>query len=135
VTDLLDPGRRPPEAEIVDFLYAFFQSAYHLRDWLIKSPGVPPSELKVLFDAHRCLRLCDDIANASKHFVLDRRHETARIGLMREYVPPAPGSSTGGSRPVMLAFQDRKGSVEFVSIADLLNECMRAWREYCVSIC
>lgn len=54
---------------------------------------------------------------------------------MREYVPPPPGGDAGSSRPVLLAFQDRNGDVEFVSIIDLMDECMTTWRTYCGSIC
>jgi hypothetical protein len=128
---LLDPACRASEEDIVDFLYAFFQSAYHLRDWIVKGGSASNAELKKLFADNRCLELCSDVCNASKHLVLDSRHATARIGLMREYVPPLPGDSASGTRPTLLAFQDRDGYVEFVPIGELLNDCMTVWRDFC----
>jgi hypothetical protein len=50
---------------------------------------------------------------------------------MREYVPPLTGDSDGGTRPTVLAFQDRDGYVEFVPIGKLLHDCMTVWREFC----
>jgi hypothetical protein len=131
-SDVLDPGRRAPEAEIVDFLYAFFQSAYHLRDWLLNSGGASKAEIEALFADSPCLRFCADVCNGSKHFVLDpKRHTTARIGRMLEYVPPLPGSDVDGMRPTVLAFQDHGGYVDFVPIDGLLRDCTTTWQQFC----
>jgi hypothetical protein len=131
--DLLVPARRVPEAEIVDFLYAFFQAAYHMRDWLLKSGGASEGEVKALFADNRCLGFCRDVCNGSKHFELAEHHDTARIGLMREYVPPRPGddSDGGSSRPSLLSFQDRDGYVDFVAIDELLRDCLTTWQAFC----
>jgi len=131
-SDSLDPRCIRADEEIVDFLYAFFHAAFHLRDWLVNSGGVSRREIDAVFTANRCLGFCRDICNGSKHFALDpKRHDTARIGLIRAYVPPLPGSSTSGTRPTMLAFQDHDGYVRFVPIDELLRDCMTAWREFC----
>ena len=130
-TRLLNPASRAAEENILDYLYAFFQSAYHLRDWLVKAGAASNAELKSLFGDNPCLELCCDVCNASKHLVLDSRHTTARIGLMREYVPPPTRDGASGSRPTLLAFQDRDGHVEFVPIGQLLNDCMTVWRAFC----
>jgi hypothetical protein len=124
-----------PEEETVDYLYAFFQSAYHMRDWLVNSGGTSRAEADGIVAASRCLKLCRAVCNGSKHFALDQeRHTAARIGLVREYVPPPPGSSTSGTRPTMLAFQDHDGYVEFVPIKELLHDCMTTWQEFCERI-
>jgi hypothetical protein len=113
-------------------LYAFFQSAYHLRDWLLNSGGASKAEIEALFADSPCLRFCADVCNGSKHFVLDpKRHTTARIGRMLEYVPPLPGSDVDGMRPTVLAFQDHGGYVDFVPIDGLLRDCTTTWQQFC----
>jgi hypothetical protein len=130
---VLDPYRRIPEDEIVDFLYAFFQSAYHMRDWLEKSGGSSKEALDELMESSRCLKLCRDVCNGSKHFALkpQRSNDVARIGLMREYVPPPPGGHAGRTRPSLLAFQNHAGQVEFRRIDELIDECLTTWQKFC----
>lgn len=101
---VLDPYNRTDRGEAIDFLYAFFQSTYHLRDWLHNSGSASRASLDALMTANHSLGLCRDLCNGTKHFALDpRRSKTRQIGLMHEYVDPPAGQSTGGSsRPRLL---------------------------------
>jgi hypothetical protein len=45
--------------EAIDFLYAFFQSAYHMRDWLQHSGAASKASLDALMSANRCLNVID----------------------------------------------------------------------------
>lgn len=68
---VLDPYSGVAGEEAIDFLYAFFQSAYHMRDWLQHSGAASKASLDAPMSANRCLKLCRDVCNGSKHFVLD----------------------------------------------------------------
>ena len=43
--------------DVIDFLYAFFQAAYHLRDWLQKSGAATKADLDALMDRTPALGL------------------------------------------------------------------------------
>lgn len=119
-----------------DFVYAFCQSAYHLRDWLQESGAASQAELDALMKATPALKLCRDICNGSKHFRLDsNRTETDHIGLMREYVPPIGSTDTSGnSRPRIFVFEGQDGAIEMVEIRDLMRECVEAWSRFCARL-
>lgn len=119
-----------------DFVYAFCQTAYHLRDWLQKSGAASQAELDALMKDIPALKLCRDICNGSKHFRLDSsRTETDHIGLMREYVPPIGTTGTGGSsRPRIFVFEGQNGAIEMVEVRDLMRECVEAWSRFCAHL-
>jgi hypothetical protein len=124
-------GRNPDLDDAEDFVYAFCQSAYHLRDWLRKSGAASQAELDALMQSTPALKLCRDVCNGSKHLTLDDTTTTERIGLMREYIPPFTKGETGGVRPRLFAFEDLSGSVQLVDISELMRECATAWRNFC----
>jgi hypothetical protein len=137
-TRALDPYNRVPEAETIDTLYAFFQAAYHMRDWLRNSGAASQAQLKSLMD-NESLELCRALCNGSKHFVLNpKQHpKTNHIGLLREYVPPPrPGDRDGmsNSRPSLLAFVDRQGNINYRRIDELMAECLAAWQTFCAGL-
>jgi hypothetical protein len=127
---LVDRYAEPDDAE--DFVYAFCQSAYHLRDWLQKSGAATKAELDELMKETPALKLCRDVCNGSKHFALDpAKTKTDRIGLMREYIPPITKNEIGGVRPRLFVFEGQDGSVQMADISELMNECAAAWRGFC----
>lgn len=115
-------------ADAEDFLLAFFQSAYHLRDWLLNSGATTKVNLDALMHNTPALSLCRDVANGSKHLTLNATERTARVGLMREY---APGTSAG-FKWSLLAFERRAdGAVDFHGINNLMSECVDTWNSFC----
>jgi hypothetical protein len=63
---------------------------FHLRDWVAKDRGVNPSVVQTDFEAgFPQFRALADIANASKHFNLDR--EGPRRGLSAKHFAVGPG--------------------------------------------
>jgi hypothetical protein len=124
------------DPDAADFLYAFFQNAYHLQDWLRNSGAASRADLKVVTDSP-ALKLCRDVCNGSKHFALDERQMSDHIGLMREYV--VRGLSDGrvaGSRPRLLVFEPRGGGGDVVvcEIDELMRDCIVAWRDFCAKL-
>jgi hypothetical protein len=130
--DALDSSQGGHLGDSEDFIYAFCQAAYHLRDWLQKSGAASQAELDALMASTPALKLCRDVCNGSKHFSLDpSRTETNHIGLMREYVPPIGTPGPGSSRPRILVFEGQDGAVEMVEIRDLMKECVETWSRFC----
>jgi hypothetical protein len=76
-----------PSADELDFLLAFFESAYHLRDWLVETGAVSNVEVDGYVASHIELQLCRDIANGFKHHKLRRPSIDAEFGIVNQYVP------------------------------------------------
>jgi hypothetical protein len=70
-----------------DYLYAFFENALHLRDWLHDTGAVPEANLKKFFEANVEMRLCRDLANSHKHYSLRRPSQIIPPAEIREYSP------------------------------------------------
>ena len=60
--------------EACDAVLSFFEALHHLRDWLgnDKSSGISKSDADDFIRGSAALRMCGDLANGSKHLVLDR---------------------------------------------------------------
>ena len=70
-----------------DFLYSFFENAFHLRDWLADTGAVEIAALDLFFDSHVEMRLCRDLANSHKHYSISRPSQPAPPCEAREYTP------------------------------------------------
>lgn len=112
-----DPTSSPEER--VDFLLAFFQNCYALRDWLKNDAAVSNNELDVVMQDNQCLRVCRDIANGSKHLKIDRPSVDPGFSIGREYC----GDRTP-ERWFVIVGND------FVDALALSNECLDAWRTF-----
>lgn len=128
----LDPYNGRVDQDALDFIYAVFQSAYHLRDWLQNSGAALKADLDRLMASSHALQLCRDFCNGSKHFSLNATSKSDHIGLIQEYVPLSVGStSEGGSKPRLFDFEGRDGNNEYTDISELMTECVQAWQEFC----
>jgi hypothetical protein len=74
------------EPRDVDDFYAFFVCCFHLKDWLKNDPsldrGIGCAAEVFIKTRTVALQLCADVANGSKHFVIDKyvRHSSdARV--------------------------------------------------------
>ena len=66
----------------IDVVIFACQSMWHLKDWILNDPsfGAKDNEkLKEEIHASRCLLICSDIANGSKHLSLVRSKTGGRI--------------------------------------------------------
>ncbi|MFN0071071.1 MAG: hypothetical protein ACKVVP_06225 [Chloroflexota bacterium] len=99
--DRLIRTTNPQDAE--DYLYAFFQAYYHLREWLLVS-GYDRSAIERLFAERVELRLCQDLCNLTKHFRLTRTPAMEiQPVIVREYVGPGRGWCEDDSVLVVLS--------------------------------
>jgi hypothetical protein len=115
-----------------DYLYAFFQAAFHLKDWLANSGTVDRTTLNGLIKGSRPLGLCRDVCHGSKHFAIRSKWtDTDRLALMREYVPPPSEGGEPGERLRLIAVVGKDDSVNYFPIAELMDDCVEAWRDFC----
>lgn len=107
----------------VDFLYAFFEGSFALRDWLIDTGTVTQQQLEGLFSQHVELRINRDIANSFKHHSITRPSQEQPPSIIREYAPENP-SFGSASRLVILSEGQQYDAI------DLAGRCLAIWQEY-----
>ena len=108
----------------LDLVFAFFQAAYHLRDWVLNDGGAPRAELDVLIHESLALRVCRDLCLGSKHLSIQRPSVDPNASLVREYVPRSfihPAAS--GARIFVVA----DGKHE---LWPLVDDCLAAWEAW-----
>jgi hypothetical protein len=106
-----------------DFLYAFFESALHLRDWLKDTGAVPEAALQTFFATNEEMRLCRDLANSHKHYSLNRPSQSNPPSEIREYSP-----STGnlGTDVSLMILSDGQKHDAF----DLAKRILQLWEGF-----
>lgn len=116
-----------------DDLVPFFMHCYHVRDWIIRlnRVGVKAKDVDSFINANRCLQLCADLCNGSKHCKLDR---AARSGSQPHVSGKAYEASTwltgSGGGEVLRAKYTIVTSSGLVDALQLAEECMECWRKY-----
>ncbi len=105
-----------------DFLYAFFEGALHLRDWL-KDPGAASQkDLEALFgEPDMCL--CRDLANSHKHYSLRHPSQPAPPSEARE---DSPGTGSLGGDISLVVLSDGVKHDAF----DLAGRILRRWEVF-----
>lgn len=130
----------PSSEDCQDEVYAFFQSAYHLKDWL-KHSGAPVADVEAFINGSPELCICADLCNGSKHLRLTTPHADAGTGIASRSVtinaPSAglvtrgdvvtPVQGTGGS--IQTTYGITSGGRTYDAFA-LAEECMKQWERY-----
>ena len=70
-----------------DYLYAFFENAFHLRDWLENTGGATREDLNTFINSEAEMRLCRDLANSHKHYSISKPSQPFPPSEAREYAP------------------------------------------------
>jgi len=111
-----------------DFLYAFFQSCASFRDWLIhdRPPTLTQQDIETLVKTYVELRLCQDIANATKHFQLDDPKMHREFSAAREYLPAPVAGGTASSALVILSTGSKYDALA------LANRCVEIWQTFLI---
>jgi hypothetical protein len=73
------------DLEDIDTVIAFFQNAYHLKDWLLASRPDIGSAIITLFRDSFELKACRDICNGFKHKSIKHPSHDPDFNLFREY--------------------------------------------------
>jgi hypothetical protein len=120
-----------PSLAYEDEMFAFFESCFHLKDWLKNDPSGPLYRdpiVEEFVNGSEPLRWCADIANGSKHLVADRRPRLdAHTGLGRRLIKLEMGNAipTSISAEYLIA-----GGGETQDAWQLANACVAAWRKF-----
>jgi hypothetical protein len=105
-----------------DFLYAFFQSCYHLKDWILSTGDATKLEIDSFLKGSMDMQLCKSICNATKHLQLDQPHVDPRPMIAREWDPWTKA-------PRELALYGH-GTTDRIPISDLMQRCIAAWEAF-----
>ncbi|KPM56917.1 hypothetical protein ACG83_03545 [Frankia sp. R43] len=107
--------------EFWDTAFAFFQNAYHLKDWIIADRPDLATTIEATITGNPSLRYCADICNGTKHRAVDRRHRIpGHLAPIREYAPHEPTRQRlhvigpEGPQPVL----------------DLADDCLTTWDQF-----
>lgn len=65
-------GNHGNQTDYEDNLWYFFQTAWHLKDWIKNDPSLKTFEIEKIVENYHSLRICADLANRSKHLKLTR---------------------------------------------------------------
>ena len=108
--------------DIEDEFTAFFIYCYHLKDWILRDSSSRLREnVEGYINSNECLRICADICNRSKHFVLTRPREkwTPKFHFFGFYL--------GQRAWVKLGVETEIGELDAFGVA---QTCMASWKEF-----
>jgi hypothetical protein len=115
-----------PSPDELDFLLAFFESCFHLREWLLVTSATDQKSLEDLFLSKLELRVCRDLANGFKHHSISKPSVDAQFAVVNEYVPKAWPSTHAypNGKWTVLAGGHQLGLVE------LAGQCVAIWQDF-----
>jgi len=86
--------------EYEDYLYAFFQNCWHIKDWIMGDTSAPytlrEAAKRVEKQTPHALRLCAGVANGSKHLgeSRDKSRRAQTVGEITVEIDPEGNSKT-----------------------------------------
>ena len=110
------------EHDQLDFLFAFFESSFSLRDWLIDTGAVSQQGMEALFTKHVELRINRDLANSLKHHSIHRVSQKQPPSIAIEYAPEYP-TYRSDSRLVVLSEGKKYDALT------LAERCLAIWTD------
>jgi hypothetical protein len=121
-----------PSENYVDEIFAFFQNAYHLKDW-IKNDVAVPAAIKAVVESHvtqdKSLSLCADICNSLKHLVIDRPRSREGPAFGGKNF----GLSIGAGRTTVSIKYEIVTNTGRIDAFELATDCVKAWKDFCKS--
>jgi hypothetical protein len=111
----------------LDFLLAFFETSFSLRDWLLDTGAVSQKEMEALFAKHVELRINRDLANSFKHHSISRHSQEQPPSIAIEYAPEFP-TYRDDSRLVIL-----NEGIKYDALS-LAKRCVSIWMEFSSSL-
>lgn len=109
--------------ERCDYVYAFFENAFHLRDLLLDTGAVPEADLRKFFEANEEMRLCRDLANSHKHYSVRSPSQSTPPSEVREY---SPATGNLNSDVSLMILSDGKKYDPF----DLAKRILHLWEAF-----
>jgi len=108
----------------LDLVFAFFQTAYHLRDWILNDGAASERELQELMSDSLALKVCRDLCIGSKHLTIKKASVDQHASLVREYVPGPVGNRAASSSRVVVIADGRH------ELWPLVDDCMATWETW-----
>ncbi len=112
----------------VDEIYAFFQSCYHLKDWLRNDDSLTSAvqgAVEGYINQQRSLKLCADICNSSKHLQLNRPRSNENPAFGRkDYSLTLTANVDEAEISLKLWINTDSGAEDAFSLA---TECVQEW--------
>lgn len=111
----------------IDTVIAYFQNAYHLRDWLLATLPDLKDDVDTLFSNSFEMGACRDICNGFKHKSLNRPTHDPDFNLYREY----DHFEIEGLSPVKYRITFADGSsIRKFDLFELADKVHRDWRKF-----
>ena len=126
--DINDPLPTEKHEEYEDYLYAFFQNCWHLKDWILNDTGAPTALQEAVRKVKKqgatvTLMLCAGVANGSKHLrqARDPRRRAKTVGEIEVEIDPEGNSQTTYTYKVI---DDYGNSYEAIELA---RQALEEW--------
>jgi len=130
----LNESKSFEERDVDDFC-AFFTCCFHLKDWLKADPALDAeigrAAETLIASATVALRLCADIANGSKHFVIDKlvRHSAdALVERLLADSEPAIDLPLDPEKEMIIVYADGAAWPALW----VANRCVQVWERFLV---
>ena len=111
------------EHDQLDFLFAFFENSFSLRDRLIDTGAVSQQQIDTLFSQHVELRINRDLANCLKHHSINHPSQEQPPSIAIEYAPEQP-TFRADRRLVVLSEGVKYDALE------LAGQCLAIWNDF-----
>lgn len=125
-----DPYRLNGAIYFYDIVIFTCQSMWHLKDWILNDKEFDPKDSLLLREeihAKKCLLICSDLANGSKHLSLERPKAGFSF-LERSGVWTEPGKGVFQEYYYVVS-TDSGDPYHGMEIRDLLEECRAVWQQ------
>jgi hypothetical protein len=131
------------QIEYEDNLWFFFQTAWHLKDWIKNDPAIRTNlSIETIANNVKSLRICADLANRSKHLELklDSNREDGKLAGNDVNIFMSPAKVTieeveSGKVPIFKAVGSRytywisEKSGNKTSAVELAEQIMKDWED------
>jgi hypothetical protein len=117
----------PGEPEALDEVLAFFSNCYHLVDWLKNDRVDPHPEARAFVHRTETLLACRDLANGSKHCVLE---SGSRRVPASTYPNMTTTAQTIVASPAVARWLVEAKPGDRRDMFDLADQCVEAWRGF-----
>lgn len=120
-----------------DDLLSFFVHCYHVRDWIVRlnNVGVTARDVDAFISTKRCLQICADLCNGTKHCELNR---SPRSGCqphvsVKKYESSTWLTGSGGGEVICAKYTifTSDGQIDALQLGE---ECMSCWQEYIAAL-
>lgn len=129
IEEIAEMGEREINpVELQDLFITYFQTCYHLKDYLKNDPnvGVSESSVESFIDTTDCMTVCADICNATKHLYLNGSGRSGEDPELSEGAHVIVNAAKGESSATYKVEMDTGEKDAY----ELAKECKDAWDSF-----